>query len=184
MASVNKVILVDVSSAELVRMYVDSKMSIVEISNAIGMARSTIRFRLKRLGVLRSIKEATLLAGEAGKMSSMKGKTRVFSDEWKANISASAKARGEATAIGVSKKPNGYVEHTRGPHKGRSVHAVVMEAILGRPLHSDEIVHHKDHNRANNDPSNLELMTRRAHASLHATENFSTRKRASNGQFE
>jgi hypothetical protein len=32
-----------------------------------------------------------------------------------------------------------------------------MEMFMGRPLHAWESVHHKDGNRANNDPSNLEL---------------------------
>lgn len=39
------------------------------------------------------------------------------------------------------------------------VHRAVMSEILGRPLTRQETVHHKDGNRANNDPSNLELFT-------------------------
>ena len=36
-------------------------------------------------------------------------------------------------------------------------HILVMEAVLGRPLLPGEEVHHKDHDRANNDPANLKL---------------------------
>jgi hypothetical protein len=36
-------------------------------------------------------------------------------------------------------------------------HRIVMAEILGRPLSTDEVVHHVDGNRLNNDPSNLEL---------------------------
>jgi hypothetical protein len=36
-------------------------------------------------------------------------------------------------------------------------HRLVMAEILGRPLAPDEVVHHKDGNRLNNDPTNLEL---------------------------
>lgn len=39
-------------------------------------------------------------------------------------------------------------------------HRMVMEEVLGRRLHVWESVHHKDGNRANNDPSNLELWTK------------------------
>lgn len=38
-------------------------------------------------------------------------------------------------------------------------HRLVMEAMLGRPLHKGENVHHKDGDRANNRPENLELWT-------------------------
>lgn len=36
-------------------------------------------------------------------------------------------------------------------------HRLVMEEVLGRILTDSEVVHHRDGNRANNDPSNLEL---------------------------
>jgi hypothetical protein len=39
------------------------------------------------------------------------------------------------------------------------LHRWVMEQKLGRPLEYGEIVHHKDKNRLNNDPDNLELCT-------------------------
>ena len=39
-------------------------------------------------------------------------------------------------------------------------HRLVMAQVLGRPLTDNESVHHKDGNRLNNDPSNLELWSR------------------------
>lgn len=38
---------------------------------------------------------------------------------------------------------------------GRSAHRVVAEQILGRKLKKNEVVHHIDGNRRNNDPANL-----------------------------
>jgi hypothetical protein len=59
--------------------------------------------------------------------------------------------------------PDGHVHSTgyirvdlRGGKKAFK-HRLVMEDILGRPLSKNESVHHKDGNRVNNDPSNLEL---------------------------
>jgi hypothetical protein len=73
-------------------------------------------------------------------------------------------------ARGESLKPSGYIEITRGEHNGRSQHRVVAEKMIGRKLSPDEVVHHKDNNRANNIPSNLEVMTRSEHTSLHRQE--------------
>lgn len=47
-------------------------------------------------------------------------------------------------------------------------HREVMEEILGRSLSSTEHVHHKDGNKKNNEPSNLEIMSPAAHAREHA----------------
>ena len=71
MASLNKVIL---SPREIADMYVSEKMSIPEISEKTGYALSTIRFRLKKLGVLRTRKESLILAGSKGKLSAGKEK--------------------------------------------------------------------------------------------------------------
>jgi DNA-directed RNA polymerase specialized sigma24 family protein len=48
-----------------------------------------------------------------------------------------------------------------------AVHRLVVEEHLGRPLTSDEVVHHIDHNPLNNDISNLKVMTRAEHLVHH-----------------
>lgn len=69
---------------------------------------------------------------------------------------------------------NGYVLRYVGPeHHLASVtgyayeHRLVMEATLGRRLDSDEIVHHRDGDKQNNDPANLEVQTRSQHRHTH-----------------
>lgn len=46
-------------------------------------------------------------------------------------------------------------------------HRLIMEEKLGRLLEPDEIVHHKDGDRMNNDPDNLVVKTRGEHLSDH-----------------
>jgi endonuclease len=50
-------------------------------------------------------------------------------------------------------------------------HRYVMSNYLGRWLTTDEVVHHKDGDRTNNQIENLELTNNRDHAILHAIEN-------------
>lgn len=48
---------------------------------------------------------------------------------------------------------------------------LVLEQELGRYLISpEEIAHHKDHDRSNDSPENLELMSRQEHNQLHLKE--------------
>lgn len=62
-------------------------------------------------------------------------------------------------------------EHPRATVHGYVLHhRIVMENCLGRLLDKDEIVHHKDGNGKNNDPSNLQVMNVIEHRKLHAQE--------------
>lgn len=53
-------------------------------------------------------------------------------------------------------------------------HVYIMEKFLGRKLNKDECVHHIDRDRSNNDIENLQLLTHKEHAELHAREDRGT----------
>lgn len=70
--------------------------------------------------------------------------------------------RSPAWKGGRHKKPGGYVAvfvESGGHGKYVLEHRHVMEQQLGRPLHKDEVVHHKNGVRDDNRPDNLELWT-------------------------
>jgi len=159
--SVNKVV---------VDKYGVGMLSIPQVSAATGLPKSRVRKILIEEGVvLRTRTDGIRLRREVLGQH-LKGKTREFTDAWRANISKGRGKWADDNAVGTTLKPSGYIEYTRGPNKGRSVHVVLMEERLGRRIHGDEVVHHIDGDRSNNAENNLSLMTRSAHTRLHRRE--------------
>lgn len=69
-----------------------------------------------------------------------------------------------------AKDRKGKEVHTYNKQLGEVEHRKIMRLKLGRPLESDEVVHHVDGNPLNNKPSNLQVMTRSEHTRLHIRE--------------
>jgi hypothetical protein len=68
-----------------------------------------------------------------------------------------------------------YIRQADGSYKQE--HRFIVEEHLGRPLTDNEVIHHKDGNKLNNDLSNLELTTRVEHPTKH-------KNRPRSGNFE
>lgn len=98
------------------------------------------------------------------------------------NITPEDRERRSKQIIRVNKTINNDKEHLerradnlRGRGSGKSYtkrngkheHRLVVEKMLGRPLKPGEIVHHKDGDKHNNDPDNLEVMTQSEHIKEH-----------------
>lgn len=60
-------------------------------------------------------------------------------------------------------------------------HRLIMERLLGRQLEANEVVHHKNEIKNNNEPSNLELKTKAKHAAEHQRERGSGTRRLACG---
>ena len=52
------------------------------------------------------------------------------------------------------------------------LHRIIMENFVGRLLTKDEVVHHVDKNKHNNDISNLRIMSKGKHVSMHQHDNY------------
>lgn len=64
----------------------------------------------------------------------------------------------------------GYLAVTAGPQRGKRVHTLVAEAILGRELKPDEEVHHRDGNKLNSDWRNLQVLGKAEHGAVSARQ--------------
>jgi len=164
-----------------------SGLSIPEVSNKTKIPLSTLRFRFKKRGILRSRADSIRLAFKKGRIPSRKGiKRGPFNEEWRNNISKARIKWANKYAKGFSLKPSGYYEITRGKEKGRNLHVIIKEKEIGRRLFHNECVHHIDQCKTNNDLSNLQLMTKSEHSRLHRELdklNNNIIKRNKNGQF-
>lgn len=72
---------------------------------------------------------------------------------------------------GVGITTDGYlwilVKNRGYQHNQIKLHRYLMEIKLGRPLLSTEIVHHKNHDKLDNNIDNLEIVTRAEHNRIH-----------------
>lgn len=75
----------------------------------------------------------------------------------------------EFNGVRYYKKPGGYYKSDYVRHGGRYMHRVVWEFHNG-PIPENMVVHHKDHDRSNNDIGNLELLSASEHAKYHMAE--------------
>jgi hypothetical protein len=169
------------------QLYQDGK-SIPDVHSILSVfvSKSMVRLRLIKNGIdMRSRKDGIVMALDAGRRPSRKGIERgPMSNETKKRLSISKiKGFDLRGRKGTRITSQGYCEFTSGPYKGRMVHRVMMEKMIGRSLATGEVVHHINENRADNNPLNLQLTTPSSHSSHHAIINAPTRARNSLGQF-
>jgi hypothetical protein len=84
-----------------------------------------------------------------------------------------AVARATSKQRGDTQRGRGEGKKTYCKRDGRHEHRIVAETILGRTLRPEEVVHHEDENKRNNDPTNLIIFPNQAeHARYHMKKRY------------
>lgn len=145
--------------------------SVKKIAEDLGMNYGTVRKRTLALGLNKfkhvnwTKKQETFLKWHYPKRGG-----RFCADKLDIPITAVNK---KANALGLYYIPkDSYVSSQGYVVVGKSgdrqlLHRKIMEEELGRPLTSNELVHHKDENKLNNNPENLILTDRAEHLVHH-----------------
>lgn len=130
--------------AALVTLYIEQKLSVRQVAKIIGKSHSFVSDKLREIGI-----------DVDDRMDSLQSERNPC---WKSGKTESC----------------GYVQISsrKVSQKKKTEHQIVMETYIGRELKENEVVHHIDRNKKNNNINNLALMDRSAHARLHALERW------------
>ncbi len=75
---------------------------------------------------------------------------------------------GKSSGSLETREHHGYPQYKNKKGKWEYTHRRVAEKKLGGKIWDGFVVHHKDGDKNNNRPSNLSVMSRKKHSSLHA----------------
>jgi len=166
------------------RVLYESGATTKEVAATFGTSYITARRWMLASGVtFRNISEALKSSKFDRKSHFDRVRVRKHTDASKKKMSDSKRSIADYTAKGTRITSQGYEEYTRGQHKGRHVHTVIIENMIGRRITKDESVHHKDHNKLNNHINNLQLIGRSDHSKYHRSINKHLYKKDNKGKY-
>lgn len=134
-----------IGKADLIRMYLQDGLSTDSIGKRLGCSAQTVNRRLRDYGI--PVRHQGPPSGK-------------YNPSWRGGRIVTKRGY---VLLWMPSNPSsdaqGYIAE----------HRLVMERVLGRPLKREEIVHHRNGNRQDNRPENLEVMANGDHVSLHQT---------------
>ena len=176
----------DAPICDIVSAY-ESGMTIEQVGKKYDVPSRTIHLWLCRIGIprrQRAVPKGYHFSEERNRKLSASLKGRTFTVEQRKRMSEAKLCHYNGlNGYGHLKNQNtGYIltycpDHPRSHRDGYILfHTVVMERHIGRYLADDEVVHHINHDRADNRIENLMLMKKKEHMSMHMKERYQKRR--------
>ena len=162
---------ITVKEDTLAEMYEAQGMTLVQIANLFSCSPATVSAHLQRHGVkVRSCGEYPRTAAQEAYFQRLRDEgERRRAEKPEQPKKEPAHRFIDSRGYVLCKAPG----HPRANRFGYvPEHTLVMEAIIGRYLAEDEVVHHINRKRDDNRPENLQLMTKAEHHALHGRENI------------
>jgi hypothetical protein len=166
-----------VKDAEIVSLYL-SGLSCSEIAPLVGLSAGYVGRLVKLNDVMRSASERQKLSHarpEVARKLSAAAVGRPCPQHVKDALKLRVGPRNHNWISGLTQSAQGYLIFTNSPangvNAGRALHVVVAEWAEGRRIMDGEVVHHRDENKMNNHPDNLQIMNHNEHNRLHAIKN-------------
>lgn len=167
---------------EYIKRRISDGASMRMLEKEIGVSRKTLSRAMKRCGMRVPTKDESLShiwenhkhprLGMKGTLCPVYG--RHLSDETKEKLrKANTAANNYHWSGGRKIHSEGYVlvydpeSHLCNKHGFVMEHRLVAEKKYGRELTTNDIVHHLDGNKQNNDPDNIVVLTRAEHIKIH-----------------
>jgi len=146
---------------EAIRLYLDEKLSCRQIADKLGLTRGNVHYQLRKARTKsRSVDKGMLLRFPNGRFGEL-------ASNWRGGRRVAGK---------------GYICVLKPDHPNASTlgyvmeHRLVMEKKLGRYLGKGEVVHHINGKKDDNNPTNLEVMTRGKHIINHFADGLKARE--------
>ena len=173
-----------VDTGQVIEEYATGKYTIKQIAEMHGISTGKMYYILHDAGCKFIHNRRKPVSDEERRNRSRANSGKVISEDQRRAISErnSCNYNGLNGYGHTKKQNNGYMlvyvpKHPKAHSDGYvMLHTVIMERMIGRYLHEDEVVHHINRDRTDNREENLQLMKKKDHMSMHMKERHEKRR--------